>query len=201
MHTTDNVCIITFITAYCNFRTMSTSKPITFDEINMHDPVVYYLIDHVGDYTHALSIIRNIISCIRVCNFLILVFIPAKKYEETKPSLKRCGIDELSFAIKDDIKILDSVTCEHSNNQSAVNDVVYEIQEAYTFRNGNKQQNFLMLVSPNNHGSLIVKYKFLDADDIPNIVRKQLQTTDDKVVCFMDTGIHQVTNMSKMHVF
>ena len=179
---------------------MSASKPITSDEINVHDPIVYYLIDHIGDYTNALSIMRNIISCIRVYDFVILVFIPAKKHEETKPPLQRCGIDELSFTIKDGIKMLDSVTCEQSKYQNAVNDVVDDIQEAYTLRNGNKQQNFLLSVGPNSHGDLKVKYNFLDVDAIPNVVHKQLQTTDDKVVCFMDISTHQVTNMSKMHV-
>ena len=175
---------------------MSASKlTVTSDGINMHDPMVYYLIDHVGDYSDTLLLIGNVISHVRVFNFVILVFIPAKKHEGTKPSLKRCGIDELSFAIKDGIIMLDSVTCKHSKNRSAIYDVVDEIQEAYTFRNGNTQQNFVIVVSPNNHGGLKVEYKFLKVDDIPNVVRKQLQTTDDKIICSIDTGTHQVTNI------
>ena len=174
---------------------MSTSKQNIYDAIKMHNPSVYYLCDYVSDYTDiCLLLVGDIMSHVET-GFVVLVFIPAKKYEETKPLLQRSDIDMLSYqSVKDGIIKFGLGSHEDSKKQSYWNEIVIEIKKAYAYHRDNQQQNFVILVSRNNHGGLKVKYQFLEADDIQNVavVCDQSQIPDDRAVCFIDISTHQV---------
>ena len=176
---------------------MSSNDPYILDGINMHNPAVYFLNDHIGGYTDALLIINNIISVLKVSKFVILIFIPAEKHGRKKPLIQRSNVNQLSHqALQDGIKNSDSVHCEDNKTQDTCSHNMDTIQEAYAYHKSDRQKNFLMLVKSDNHGELNVKYQFLKADDIPKmaVVCKQPQIFEDKAVCFIDISDYEVPN-------
>ena len=175
------------------------NKPNIVDAINMHNPAMYVLDDHIGGYADAFVIIKNTILFLKMFKFVILMFIPAKKHTRKKPLLKRCDVDELSHeALQDGINSSDSINYEDDIKQDTCDhyiDTMDKIKEALSHHKSNQQNNFLILVNSDNHGDLTVKYQFLHADDVPKIavLCKQPQLPDDKAVCFIDST-HKVTN-------
>ena len=177
---------------------MSSNIPKIVDGINMHNPVVYFLDDLIGDYTDALLIIRKILSILNVVKYVILMFIPAKKHGRKKPLLQRSDVYQLSLqTLQDGFKSSDSVNCEENTKQDAWScDLDITIREADACHKSDQQKNFLTLVKFDKQGNSTVKYQFLEVDDISKIaiVCKQPQFSGDKAVCFIDISDSQVTN-------
>ena len=175
------------------------NKPNIIDAINMHNPAMYVLDDHIDGYADAFLIIKNTISLLTMFKFVILMFIPAKKHTRKKPFLKRCDVDELSLqALQDGINSSDSINYGDDTKQDTWDhyiDTVDKVKEALFHHKSNQQNDFLILVNSDNHGDLTVKYQFLHADDIAKIavLCKQPQLPGDKAVCFIDST-HEVTN-------
>ena len=178
---------------------MSSNIPKIVDGINMHNPVVYFLDDLIGDYTDALLVIRRLLSVLNVVKYVILVFIPAKKHGRKKPLLQRSDVYQLSFqTLQDGFKSSDSVNCEENTKQDAWScDLDTTIEEADACHKSNQQKNFLILVKFDKQGNSTVKHQFLEADDISkiSIVCKHPQFSGDKAVCFIDISDSQVTYM------
>ena len=181
---------------------MSLNKPNIIDGINIHDPVMCFLDDHIGDYTDAMLLINKIMSILKLSKFVTLIFIPAKKQEKIpakkhgrkRPPLQRCDVKELSYQALQDGS--DSINDKNNAKEGSWSHNMDTLQEAYLCHKSNQQKNFLILVKSDNRGEFTVKYQFLEVNDIPKIaiLCKQPQLPDDKAICFIDSKTYQVTN-------